>query len=181
MIVEKKVHTGNLSWSLAFISLIAPQFVDAQTAKPRAKAPSGIWEYAVSGGGAVGINLWEASQPSWHTGPPLKGEQPNPLTLQIGVYHRKLTNVRCGEENFFDAGWKGPTHGIIAEYLEGVLRVWTPPEEKLVPRIEIELVFDPTANTWKGRFHRGSFDNTVELHRVADRVWHDAQLCNGSE
>jgi hypothetical protein len=178
MTAKTKTHTGNLSLLLLFalIGSITPQVGDAQATKPTAKAPSGIWEYEDSAGGAVGINLWEARQPSWHDGPPLKGEQLNPLTLQIGVYHRKLANVRCGEENFFDAGWKGPSRGVIAAYSDGVLRVWTP-EEKIAPRIEVELAFDPTANTWKGRFHRGNFDKTVTLRRVADRVWHDGQLC----
>ncbi len=67
----------NLVWLLlALAGLIQPQLLNAQ----ETKAPSGIWEYEDSSGGAVGINLWKARQPSWHDGPPLKGEQLNPLT-----------------------------------------------------------------------------------------------------
>jgi hypothetical protein len=156
------------------VVLLGSRFVGSQVAK----APSGIWEYADPDGGAVGINLWEARLPSWHQGPSLKGEQLNPLTLQIGVYHRKLARVRCGEENFFDEGRQEPARRVISTFSDGVLRV-RKPEWNTDPRIEIELTLNPETNTWKGRFLRGSFDHEVELSRAANRPSHDQELCVG--
>jgi hypothetical protein len=46
--------------------------------------------------------------------------------LQIGAYQRVNAYVRCGEENFFDAGWQGRTNGTTTSYQHQVLEIHHP-------------------------------------------------------
>src|ERR1700745_2159524 len=80
----------------------------ADLTSAKSVTPVGIWE-SDEGTGAVGINLWEEPS-SWdHGGPIPSGEDGNKPVLQIGVYQRSDAIPRCGEENFYDTGWRGVT------------------------------------------------------------------------
>jgi hypothetical protein len=148
-----------------------------RTAKPtRATLPQGIWEADEGQSGTVGINLWEVSSSVTHGGPPNPEEVTHPV-LQIGVYERSGTSVQCGEENFFDTGWRGHKDvGVQAAFTNGVLIV-TYPQFPNETAINLELTWHPDTNTWTGRFHRGSFDKVVTLHHAPDRRTHDQELC----
>jgi hypothetical protein len=144
------------------------------------QSPVGIWELAEQNGGAIGINLWEVPASLGHGGPPLKSDEKDYPVLQIGVYERVKAKVRCGEENFFDAGWRGPTFGTTTSYQHQSLTIHSPGSKGDWP-IDVQLTFDAQQDVWKGRFHRGPFDEKVTLIRVQDHTSHDGDLCFGSQ
>jgi hypothetical protein len=147
---------------------------------PNPQLPVGIWELADQRGGAIGINLWRVPASMGHGGPPLKSDEKDYPVLQIGVYQRVKAYVRCGEENFFDAGWRGQTHGVTTSYQNQVLEIYYPPGFG-DPSIDVHLTFEPQKDIWRGRFHRASFDETVTLTRAPNRPNHDQELCVGPQ
>jgi hypothetical protein len=92
----------------AFLSLsTCIQAADAEFEAKSLSSVDGIWETSDGNGGAVGLNLWRVSSSLSHGGAPSgQGETSHPV-LQIGVYERSRARVHCGEENFFDTGWRG--------------------------------------------------------------------------
>jgi hypothetical protein len=140
--------------------------------------PVGIWELADHEGGAIGINLWPVAASIGHGGQLLKSGEQDYDVLQIGIYQRVKARVRCGEENFFDAGWQGPTNGTTTSYQHQVLEIHLPGRKGDTP-IDVRLTFEPQENVWKGRFHRGTFDQNVTLTRAPDRRTHDQEICTG--
>jgi hypothetical protein len=151
-----------------------------QTATLTRTVPTeGIWEADEGQSGTVGINLWDVSSSLGHGGPPEPNEAAHPV-LQIGVYERSGTSVQCGEENFFDTGWRGhKDERVQAGFTNGVLTVtYQFPGETA---IDLDLRWHPDSNTWTGRFHRGAFDKIVTLHRAPDRRTHDQELCRFHE
>jgi hypothetical protein len=143
-------------------------------------SPIGIWEAPDGSGGVIGLNLWEEPASLGHGGPPLARDEKDYPVLQIGVYQRVKAKVRCGEENFFDAGWRGPTFGSTTNHQHQTLTIHSPGNKSDWP-IDVQLTFDVQADVWKGRFHRGPFDENITLIRVADRPSHDGELCFGSK
>jgi hypothetical protein len=155
-----------------------PQSPDNRTPNP--ESPVGIWELADQEGGSIGINLWQVPASIGHGGQLLKGGEKDYPVLQIGVYQRGKARVRCGEENFFDAGWQGRTNGTTTSYQHQVLEIHHPGGVGDAP-IDVQLTFKPQEDIWRGRFHRGSFDQNVTLTRAPDRRNHDQELCIGSQ
>jgi hypothetical protein len=160
-----------------------------QTAFPRqydshaptvTNSPVGIWEAPDGSGGAIGLNLWEEPASLGHGGPPLAKDEKDYPVLQIGVYRRVKAKVRCGEENFFDAGWRGPTFGSTTSFQHQTLAIHYP-GSKGDWTIDVQVTFVAQEDVWKGRFHRGPFDENVTLIRVPDRHSHDGGLCFGSQ
>jgi hypothetical protein len=148
---------------------------------PNPQLPLGIWELADQKGAAIGINLWRVPASMGHGGPLLKkGEKDYPV-LQIGVYQRVKAHVRCGEENFFDAGWRGPMYGTTTSYQHQVLEIHSPSHTSFDPPIDVKLTFEPQEDVWRGRFHRGTFDQIVTLTRAPYRQTHDQELCIGPQ
>jgi hypothetical protein len=143
-----------------------------------APLPEGIWEAEPAPSGTVGINLWGVSSSLGHGAPSDPGEIEHPI-LQVGVYLRTGAKVRCGEENFFDSGWRGHKDpGVRTTFTNGVLTV-TYPQFPHETAMDLALSWHPDTDTWSGRFHRGSFEEVVVLHRAPDRRTHDQELCLG--
>jgi hypothetical protein len=141
--------------------------------------PGGIWEAPDGNGGFIGVNLWEVPASLGHGGPAPKNDEPDRPVLQIGVFQRSNARVRCGEENFFDTGWRGPLHGSSSCYAHELLRVHYPATAPHDIPIDLELTFDPKNDVWKCHFHRGAFDANVTLNRAQNRPSHDQELCVG--
>ena len=159
-------------------SSVVPQNPDHALLK--SQPPIGIWEAQGRNGGAIGINLWEVTASRGHGWALLKSGEKDYPVLQIGVYERSKARVQCLEENFFDTGWQGVT-SVYSKYADGRLIIHVPANYKGVPRIDIELAFDPQGDAWTGRFHRGTFDENTTLSRAQDRPSHDQELCLGQE
>jgi hypothetical protein len=138
--------------------------------------PVGIWE-SDEGTGAVGINLWEAPSSDEHGGPVPSGEDGNKPILLIGVYQRSNATLRCGEENFYDTGWRGVANGASSNYAQGRLTVSNPGRFRSAVTMDLDLRFDPVRDVWIGRFHRGTFDKFLTLHRAPNRDDHDGGIC----
>lgn len=143
------------------------------------RTPVGIWEAEDGRGGFIGINLWEVPASLGHGGPAAKNDDPDRHVLQIGVYQRSKARVLCGEENFFDTGWRGPQNGSSANYAHELLTIHYPATAPGDTPIDLELTFDPKNDAWKGRFHRRAFDANVTLSRAPNRPSHDQELCSG--
>lgn len=131
-----------------------------QTQPASAGPPLGIWEMSIDRG-AVGINIYRyGSARDWN----------------IGVYQRTKDELTCGEENFFTTKPEFQSERtktfvsdrLLTIHFSGIRRH---------PNIDLNLAFDPNANVWKGRFHRGQFDQEVILVR-AHRTGYDAELCS---
>jgi hypothetical protein len=139
------------------------------TAKPQANssamiAPQGFWEAADQRGGAIGIDLSEAT--------PEDGR----ATTQIGVYERLKAGFRCGDENFFDSKSRGvhDDTATVVSYAQGLLVIHFKDRSKRHDNsIDLDLTFNPNKDQWTGHFHRGSFEQQVILQRVTE---HPAQL-----
>jgi hypothetical protein len=127
--------------------------------------------------GAVGINLWEAPSSDEHGGPVPAGEDSNKPILLIGVYQRSNAMLRCGEENFYDTGWRGVTNGGSSNYAQGRLTVSNPGRFGSAVTIDLDLRFDPVRDVWTGRFHRGTFDKFLTLRRAPNRDDYDGGIC----
>jgi hypothetical protein len=153
---------------------ISQQYDSSASSMPQ--SPVGIWEAPDGSGGIIGLNLWEVPASLGHGGPPLARDEKDYPVLQIGVYQRVKAKVRCGEENFFDAGWRGPTFGTTTSYQHQTLAIHYPGSKGDWP-IDVQLTFDAQEDVWKGRFHRGPFDENVTLIRAPDRPSHDQELC----
>ena len=135
-----------------------PQSPDSRVPNPQ--LPVGIWEFADQEGGAIGINLWQVSASLGHGGQLLKsGERDYPV-LQIGVYQRVKAYVRCGEENFFDAGWQGRTNGTTTSYQHQVLEIHHPAGvgDTL---IDVRLTFKPQEDVWRVVFTEAPLIKTL--------------------
>jgi hypothetical protein len=142
------------------------------------RTPLGIWESEDGEGGAVGINLWEVPSAMGHGGPLSEGDDGNRPVLQVGVYQRRNTKVHCGEENFYDAGWRGSNlGGVFTAYAAEILSVHNPGKLRGDVPLDLDMKHDPARDVWVGRFHRGMFDMSLTLHRVADRPDHDQGIC----
>jgi hypothetical protein len=141
------------------------------------RTPLGIWESDDGEGGAVGINLWEVPSSMGHGGPLPAGDDGNRPVLQVGVYQRRNTKVHCGEENFYDTGWRGSNFGVSAVYIQELLTVHNPTKLRHYIPLDLDLKHDPIKDVWVGRFHRGMFDRNLVLHREADRPSHDQGIC----
>ena len=172
-------------WLLMFVFTVTmvrkqaiPQSPDNWVPNPQ--LPVGIWELADQEGGAIGINLWRVPASLGHGGQLLKSGEKDYPVLQIGVYQRVKAKVRCGEENFFDAGWQGPTNATITSYQHQVLEIHHRARKGDIA-IDVQLTFEPQQDVWRGRFHRGLFDQNVTLTRAADRSTHDQELCIGPQ
>jgi hypothetical protein len=130
--------------------------------------PIGVWESVQPDGMVVGIDLSvvPASVPDavYPEGTP----RPQGSRLQIGVFlgHSPMAHR---VENFFVTGWVGlGSENGSATYANRRLEVhYHDPSSGF--EIHVELVLDPTKNEWAGRFHRGSFDRQVTLHREPDQ------------
>jgi hypothetical protein len=145
----------------------------------KSTTPIGIWE-SDEGTGAVGINLWEVPSSVGHGGPVPAGEDGNEPILQIGVYQRSNVIPRCGQENFYDTGWRGVTNGTSSNYAQGRLTVSNPGRFRSDVTIDLDLRFDPVRDVWTGRFHRGTFDKFLILHRAPNCDSHDSGICSMS-
>ena len=141
------------------------------------QTPTGIWEADDGVGGTVGINLWNVSSSDGHGGPSRIGETHPQEILQVGVYQRGPLKPRCGEENFYDMGWRGPSNGISSSYTQDQLIIHNPAKIRGDTPLDLELKHDPTNDSWVGRFHRGNFDKQLTLHRATDRPLHDQEIC----
>jgi hypothetical protein len=152
----------------------------AKVSAPRLRMPLGIWESDDGEGGAVGINLWEDPSSLGHGGPLPLGDDGHRPVLQIGIYQRRNTKVRCGEENFYDTGWRGANFGISTFYSQDLLSVHNPAKLGGDIPLDLDLKHDPARDVWVGRFHRGMFDVNLVLHRVVERPSHDQEICTAS-
>ena len=85
--------------------------------------------------------------------------------------------VRCGEENFYDTGWRGATFGITTDQTYESLAVHNPAKLGGDVPLDLDLKRDSARDVWFGRFHRGSFDRNLVLHRVGERPSHDQEIC----
>src|ERR1700751_1044541 len=112
----------------------------ADLTSAKSVTPVGIWE-SDEGTGAVGINLWEAPSSGEHGGPGPAGEDGNKSILLIGVYQRSNAILRCGEENFYDTGWRGVTNGASSNYAQGRLTVHNPGRFRSAVTIDLDLRF----------------------------------------
>jgi len=99
--------------------------------------------------------------------------------LQVGVYERSNAKVQCGEENFFDTGWRGHKDRGVEAKIVGEHLVVTYPRLPGEIAMDIDMWWIPAEDVWRGRFRRGSFDRQVTLHRAAERTNHDQELCIG--
>jgi len=144
----------------------------------RSRTPVGIWEADDNQGGAVGINLSEIPW-LWSPGDLLAPgyDGPHLATQLVGVYQRKSTRVRCGEENFYETGWREANSGISTAYHQDRLAFHASAEPGGVVPLDLDLQYDPIANVWVGRFHRGTFDMELTLRRAADRPSQDQEIC----
>ncbi len=170
------MHRMLLRTVVAFLVTGSPIAFMAAATPSEASYPVGVWETDSDSFGAVGINLWTASSSSGHGGP-RDPEEREHTVLQVAVYQRARAQVQCGEENFFDTGWRGHENaGVRTVFTKGVLTVAYPqfPHETA---IDVDLSWHPETDTWTGRFHRGNFDKIVVLHRAPDRPTHDQELC----
>jgi len=75
------------------------------------RMPTGIWQSDDIEGGAVGVNLWAVPSSVSHGGPLPTGENGTRPILPVGVYQRRNAKGQCGEENFYDTGWRGSYQG----------------------------------------------------------------------
>jgi hypothetical protein len=114
------VLTLNMGLKIA----VPQQYHSPAPAMPQ--SPVGIWEAPDGRGGVIGLNLWEEPASLGHGGPPLARDEKDYPVLQIGVYQRVKAKVRCGEENYFDAGWRGPTFGTTTNYHNQRLAIHSP-------------------------------------------------------
>ena len=167
-----------LSFALLPVIACIQAIATVASGQEEAQPSQGIWEASNGKGGAVGLNLWQESSSLFHGGAANHNETPHPV-LQIGIYERAHAAVRCGEENFFDTGWRGhKDFGVKAELI-GEHLVVTYPQFPRENAVDLDLWWNTEGGDWKGRFHRGSFDHTVTLHRMPDRMNHDQELCIG--
>jgi hypothetical protein len=176
----RRVHAWLLLFSLAVITG-TPRAVsqEEQVLAPMSpRKPLGIWESDDGEGGAVGINLWEVPSSMGHGGPLPAGDDGNRPVLQVGVYQRRNTSVHCGEENFYDTGWRGSNFGGVSTvYTQDLLTIHNPAKLRHDVPLDLDLKHDPIKDVWVGRFHRGMFDMNLILHRVANRPSHDQEIC----
>ena len=183
VVLGSETMPGRRKWLPIFVLTLTmvqqqaiPQSKDNWTPNPQ--MPVGIWELTDQEGGAIGINIWRVPASSGHGGQLLKSGEKDYPVLQIGVYQRVKAKVRCGEENFFDAGWQGPKYGTTS-YENQVLEIHHPADKAIkvdIP-IDVQLRFEPQEDVWRGRFHRGRFDQNVTLTRAPNRPTHDQELC----
>lgn len=182
--LRSEIMPKRRKWPLIFVFTLTmagrqaiPQSPDNWVPNPQ--LPLGIWELADQKGGAIGINLWRVPASMGHGGPPPKPDEKDYPVLQIGVYQRVQAHVRCGEENFFDAGWRGPPYGTTTSYQNHLLEIHSPARTYDTP-IDVQLTFDAQQNVWRGRFRRGAFDQNVTLTPAPYRHTHDQELCFGA-
>jgi hypothetical protein len=123
--------------------------------------PAGIWEMPV-GSGAVGINIFRSGA---------VGSRWN-----VGVYLRKNTELRCGDENFFstEPAYQSDRSQI---FLDGQILRISHASAYLNQTIDVNLQFDTSTNTWRGEFRRGSFDMDVTLQKIDDKRRNDSSIC----
>lgn len=169
-------------WSRAAVVLliaggcITPQMVLGQAEAP---FPEGVWEADAGQLGTVGINLWSVPSSLGHGGP-AESITATRAVLQVGVYNRAGAAVQCGEENFFDTGWRGRKEpGVRASFTNNVLTV-TYPQLPHETAVDVNLRWHPDAATWTGRFHRGDFDKDIVMDPAPNRPNHDQSLCSRS-
>jgi hypothetical protein len=120
---------------------------------------SGLWEAPNGSGGAVGIHL-----SMWTTIPGdaimLRGVQQSWNSLELGVYERKGATIEFGDENNFS---DSPRGGNV-RYENGRLTLNFEARVAGDPSFDLDLLHQPDGS-WKGRFHRGTFDSEVTLRR----------------
>ena len=168
----------SLALFLAFSNTAQPRPQFARSSPSSAlPTPVGIWEADDGAGGAVGINLWNVSSSDGHGGPSRLGDKDPQEILQVGVYQRGPLKPRCGEENFYDMGWRGPSNGISSSYTQDKLIIHNPARIRGNIPLDLAIRHDPKTDSWMGRFHRGNFDRQLTLHRATDRPSHDQEIC----
>jgi hypothetical protein len=148
-----------LLFSLGFLQ---SEGQNARAGFPEPPSPMGIWELPDGAGGAVGINI--SAMGGLFS------------SLQIGVYQRTGKEPKCGEENFFSTQSRWQTSNTWASYTEGVLKIHIAGLHH-IPGVDLNLLYNPEADTFRGRFHRASFDEEITLGRLAIRTRNDTGIC----
>lgn len=157
--LRSRIVVSTLVFSLSFLQASGQ---DTRVGSPAQSSLMGVWELSDGAGGAVGLNISEMN--GLFSG------------LQIGVYQRTRKYPKCGEENFFSTESRWQTPKTWANYTGSVLNVHIAGLHH-VPDVDLNLTYDPEADTFKGRFHRASFDHEVALSRPLVRTRNDNGLC----